>query len=228
MVPGASVPPDADDDILLRELHGAVAGDNNWNPAAREVRERPLWMLYEDQEEHKRVELNSTKQRREQIEVRCTAAAVADLFSCVLSCMRRVGGGCACACACGCRCNRRLPWWCWWCWCVPVCICVHVPQNLALIKVPMRDEQGRAYGTGRRKTASARVWVKPGSGDVTINGQALVDYFPRMSLRTYILEPFVVTHSVGAFDVWLTVSGGGLSGKDACAVSGSGTRLTKP
>ena len=86
-------------------------------------------------------------------------------------------------------------------------------QNLTLIKIPMRDNLGRAYGTGRRKTASARVWIKPGDGKFTVNGQSLVQYFPQMSHRTHILEPFLATHSIGAFDVWLTVSGGGLSGQ---------------
>jgi hypothetical protein len=86
-------------------------------------------------------------------------------------------------------------------------------QNTALIKVPMRDDQGRAYGTGRRKTAVARVWVKRGDGLITVNGVPLVDYFPRMSHRVHVLEPFVATDSTGAFDVMLTVSGGGLSGQ---------------
>ncbi len=93
-------------------------------------------------------------------------------------------------------------------------------QSQALIKVPMLDEQGRAYGTGRRKSASARVWVKLGDGNFTVNGQALVDYFPRMEHRMQCLRPFLVTASCGAFDVWLTVSGGGTSGKGAAAVDG--------
>lgn len=77
----------------------------------------------------------------------------------------------------------------------------------------MRDAQGRAYATGRRKTAAARVWVKLGDGAFTINGRTLAAYFPRGSDRAYCLEPLVAAHACGAFDVWLTVSGGGLTGQ---------------
>lgn len=76
----------------------------------------------------------------------------------------------------------------------------------------MRDELGRAYSTGRRKTASARVWVKEGDGEFTVNGQSLAKYFARSSLRALCLEPMLITRSCGGFDVTVTVKGGGLSG----------------
>ena len=76
----------------------------------------------------------------------------------------------------------------------------------------MADEKGRAYGTGRRKTSTARVWVKRGEGDIVINNQSLVEYFPRVSHRVHFLEPLREALALGAFDVWLTVKGGGMSG----------------
>ncbi|WP_299443576.1 30S ribosomal protein S9 [uncultured Rhodospira sp.] len=78
---------------------------------------------------------------------------------------------------------------------------------------PLRDAFGRAYATGRRKNAVARVWVKPGSGRITVNGRDIVNYFPRPVLRMVINQPFVVTQTKGQFDVICTVKGGGLSGQ---------------
>jgi small subunit ribosomal protein S9 len=78
---------------------------------------------------------------------------------------------------------------------------------------PIRDAFGRAYATGRRKNAVARVWVKPGSGRITVNGRDIVTYFPRPVLRMVINQPFVVTQTMGQFDVICTVKGGGLSGQ---------------
>jgi small subunit ribosomal protein S9 len=78
---------------------------------------------------------------------------------------------------------------------------------------PIRDAFGRAYATGRRKNAVARVWVKPGSGRITVNGRDIVTYFPRPVLRMVINQPFVVTKTMGQFDVVCTVKGGGLSGQ---------------
>lgn len=70
-----------------------------------------------------------------------------------------------------------------------------------------------AYGTGRRKTASARVWIRPGDGDISINNQSHVSYFVRPAHRDALMEPFVVTDTVGAWDVRATVRGGGLTGQ---------------
>ena len=78
---------------------------------------------------------------------------------------------------------------------------------------PKLDRQGRAYATGRRKDAVARVWVKPGAGRVTINGRDIETYFARPVLRMIINQPFVVASRVQQFDVVCTVSGGGLSGQ---------------
>ena len=78
---------------------------------------------------------------------------------------------------------------------------------------PKIDRQGRAYATGRRKDAVARVWVKPGAGRVTINGRDIETYFARPVLRMIINQPFVVASRVQQFDVVCTVNGGGLSGQ---------------
>ena len=75
------------------------------------------------------------------------------------------------------------------------------------------DERGRAYGRGGRKTASARVWIYPGEGMISVNRRDFVDYFPRESHRESILGPFVATRTAGFFDVRVQVEGGGLSGK---------------
>ncbi len=80
-------------------------------------------------------------------------------------------------------------------------------------KQPKIDEQGRAYGTGRRKDAAARVWIKPGKGQIIINGKPLEKYFGRPVLRMIINQPFAVTKNNGKFDVYCTVKGGGLSGQ---------------
>lgn len=78
---------------------------------------------------------------------------------------------------------------------------------------PKIDKQGRAYATGRRKDAVARVWVKPGSGRMTVNGRELAVYFARPVLRMMINQPFSVCNRLGQYDVVCTVKGGGLSGQ---------------
>jgi small subunit ribosomal protein S9 len=80
-------------------------------------------------------------------------------------------------------------------------------------RTPKIDKLGRAYGTGRRKDATARVWIKRGSGKITVNGKALETYFARPVLRMIINQPFVVLASDNKFDVMVTVVGGGLSGQ---------------
>ena len=75
------------------------------------------------------------------------------------------------------------------------------------------DSLGRAYATGRRKTSVARVWIKPGSGKVIINGRDIEQYFGRPVLRMVLNQPFEKVDRAGAFDVFCTVSGGGLSGQ---------------
>jgi small subunit ribosomal protein S9 len=78
---------------------------------------------------------------------------------------------------------------------------------------PEIDPQGRAYATGKRKNAVARVWIKPGSGRVTVNGREQEVYFARPVLRMILSQPFDAADRKASFDVWCTVSGGGLSGQ---------------
>jgi small subunit ribosomal protein S9 len=75
------------------------------------------------------------------------------------------------------------------------------------------DKQGRAYATGKRKDAVARVWVKPGAGKIVINTREIEIYFARPVLRMLIQQPLVATNRAGQYDVTCTVSGGGLSGQ---------------
>jgi len=78
---------------------------------------------------------------------------------------------------------------------------------------PVRDALGRSYATGRRKDATARVWIRPGSGKVTVNGRAIDTYFARPVLQMILRQPFQVAGVSGQFDVMATVKGGGLSGQ---------------
>lgn len=80
-------------------------------------------------------------------------------------------------------------------------------------KMPKIDKLGRSYATGRRKDAVARVWVKRGSGKVTVNGRDQSIYFARQTQRLILNQPFLIVNSVGHFDVICTVKGGGLSGQ---------------
>jgi small subunit ribosomal protein S9 len=76
-----------------------------------------------------------------------------------------------------------------------------------------RDSKGRAYATGRRKDAVARVWVKPGLGRITVNGKDEKSYFARPVLRMIVRQPLIATNRDGQFDIVVTVAGGGLSGQ---------------
>ena len=78
---------------------------------------------------------------------------------------------------------------------------------------PKRDAQGRAYATGRRKTSTARVWVKPGKGRVVVNGKDQAEYFGRQTHLLVLNQPFLAANRVNEFDVVATVKGGGLSGQ---------------
>jgi small subunit ribosomal protein S9 len=86
-------------------------------------------------------------------------------------------------------------------------------DNTAAVKQPKLDAQGRSYGTGRRKNAVARVWVKAGTGKVTVNGKVITEYFARPVLRMIVNQPFAALDRAGKFDVVCTVVGGGLSGQ---------------
>ena len=86
-------------------------------------------------------------------------------------------------------------------------------QDSAPVHVRKVDALGRSYATGKRKNAVARVWVKPGSGKVTVNGKDLAVYFARPVLQMILKQAFSVANVEGQFDVMATVVGGGLSGQ---------------
>jgi small subunit ribosomal protein S9 len=88
------------------------------------------------------------------------------------------------------------------------------------------DSQGRAYATGKRKNAVARVWIKPGSGKITVNSRAVEVFFARPVLRMMIQQPLVATNRNGQYDVICTVSGGGLSGQAGAVRHGLSKALT--
>ena len=85
--------------------------------------------------------------------------------------------------------------------------------EVAAPRVAVRDELGRSYATGKRKDAVARVWIKPGSGKVVVNGKEMSAYFARPVLQMILRQPFQITNTEGQFDVFATVAGGGLSGQ---------------
>ncbi|MBP0579154.1 30S ribosomal protein S9 [Labrys sp. LIt4] len=88
------------------------------------------------------------------------------------------------------------------------------------------DAHGRAYATGKRKNAIARVWIKPGAGKVTVNGRELDVYFARPVLRLLIQQPLTVANRTGQYDINITVAGGGLSGQAGAVRHGVSKALT--
>ena len=100
-------------------------------------------------------------------------------------------------------------------------------QIAAVIREQELDAQGRAYATGRRKDAVARVWLKPGTGKIVVNGRDQETYFARPSLRLVINQPFGITERVGQYDVMVTVKGGGLSGQAGAVKHGIAQALSK-
>jgi len=101
------------------------------------------------------------------------------------------------------------------------------PQIEAVLREQQLDKQGRAYATGRRKDAVARVWLKPGSGKIVINGREQEVFFARPTLRLIINQVFDVTDRKGQYDVEATVKGGGLSGQAGAVRHGISTALTR-
>jgi len=89
------------------------------------------------------------------------------------------------------------------------------------------DKQGRAYATGKRKDAVARVWIKPGPGKVLINERSIEVYFARPVLRMLIQQPLVASNRGGQYDIICTVSGGGLSGQAGAVRHGISKALTQ-
>jgi small subunit ribosomal protein S9 len=100
-------------------------------------------------------------------------------------------------------------------------------QIQAVLREQQLDKQGRAYATGRRKDAVARVWLKPGSGKIVINGREQDVYFARPTLRLIINQVFDITDRKGQYDVEATVKGGGLSGQAGAVRHGISTALTR-
>jgi small subunit ribosomal protein S9 len=88
------------------------------------------------------------------------------------------------------------------------------------------DAQGRAYATGKRKNAVARVWIKPGAGKIIVNTKPVETFFARPVLRMLIQQPLVATNRSGQYDVVCTVSGGGLSGQAGAVRHGLSKALT--
>jgi small subunit ribosomal protein S9 len=101
------------------------------------------------------------------------------------------------------------------------------PVEAAPVREQQLDQQGRAYATGRRKDAIARVWLKPGSGRIMVNGREQEVYFARPSLRLVINQPFDVADRRGQYDVVATVKGGGLSGQAGAVKHGISQALTR-
>ena len=100
-------------------------------------------------------------------------------------------------------------------------------QPEAPLREQQLDKQGRAYATGRRKDAVARVWLKPGTGKITVNGRDQEIYFARATLRLVINQPFVIAAREGQYDVVASVQGGGLSGQAGAVKHGIAQALTR-
>ena len=100
------------------------------------------------------------------------------------------------------------------------------PMEAPEERVQKLDDKGRAYATGRRKNAVARVWIMPGNGKLTVNGREGSVYFARPVLQMILNQPFTVADRVDQYDVWCTVKGGGLSGQAGAVRHGVSRALT--
>ena len=103
---------------------------------------------------------------------------------------------------------------------------IDVVEDTSQNTSPKIDELGRSYSTGRRKNAKARVWIKKGSGKITINNKDLVEYFARPVLQMIIVQPLEITERFSEIDVNATVIGGGLSGQAGAIRHGISRALT--
>lgn len=103
---------------------------------------------------------------------------------------------------------------------------VTVDADEVIERVAIIDAQGRSYATGKRKNAIARVWIKRGSGKVTVNGRDQTTYFARPTLRLVVNQPFQVVGRESQYDVIATVKGGGLSGQAGAVKHGISKALT--
>jgi small subunit ribosomal protein S9 len=105
-------------------------------------------------------------------------------------------------------------------------VAADVVTETATPREPVRDDLGRSYATGKRKDAVARVWIKPGSGAVMVNGKPMDKYFARPVLQMVIGQAFTVANVDGQFDVMATVKGGGLSGQAGAVKHGISKALS--
>ena len=96
----------------------------------------------------------------------------------------------------------------------------------AVVRTPVRDKQGRAYATGKRKNAIARVWIKPGAGRITVNKKSFEQYFARPVLQMLLKQPLNAANRATQYDVIVTVVGGGLSGQAGAVRHGISKALT--
>ena len=103
----------------------------------------------------------------------------------------------------------------------PAAAAAEAPRHVRKI-----DKQGRAYATGKRKNAVARVWIKPGSGKITVNTRAVEVYFARPVLRMLIQQPLAIAKRSGQYDITVTCAGGGLSGQAGAVRHGLSKALT--
>ncbi|MDB5572708.1 MAG: ribosomal protein [Hyphomicrobiales bacterium] len=94
------------------------------------------------------------------------------------------------------------------------------------VYVQKLDKLGRAYATGKRKDAVARVWIKPGAGKISVNGREIDNYFARPVLRMIVQQPLVIAKRLGQYDLMVTVAGGGLSGQAGAVRHGLAKALT--
>ena len=98
--------------------------------------------------------------------------------------------------------------------------------QVAPVYVQKLDAQGRAYATGKRKDAVARVWIKPGTGRIVVNGRDFPVYFARPVLQMLLQQPLVAANRAGQYDIMATVAGGGLSGQAGAVRHGISKALT--
>jgi small subunit ribosomal protein S9 len=103
---------------------------------------------------------------------------------------------------------------------------IQTPVAAAPVHVQKLDKLGRAYASGKRKNAIARVWIKPGKGTITVNGRTLENYFARPVLRMIISQPQQITNREGQYDIMITCTGGGLSGQAGAVRHGISKALT--
>jgi small subunit ribosomal protein S9 len=106
---------------------------------------------------------------------------------------------------------------------------IEVEKNIVQMELRERevDHLGRSYATGRRKSAVARVWVKPGTGKIIINNRNFIEYFSAFHQRAEVVNVFTITARAGAYDTWCTVKGGGISGQSGAISLGISRALEK-